>query len=48
MKKLILLISMLGISTFKAYSQDVLNPPLIDGVVTYTETISTDLNKSQI
>ena len=47
MKKLFIVLSLV-LLTCKVYCQDELNPPLIDGVVTYSETINSDLNKEQL
>ncbi|WP_313261936.1 DUF4468 domain-containing protein [Sphingobacterium sp.] len=47
MKKIVMLLSLVFL-TFKGYGQDALNPPLIDDVVTYSETINSDLNKDKL
>ncbi len=47
MKKIVMLFSLV-LLTFNVYCQDALNPPLIDGVVTYSETINSDLNKDKL
>jgi len=47
MKKLLFVLTLLFLS-IKVYCQDPLNPPLIDGFVTYTDTVPTKLNKEEL
>ncbi|WP_313261937.1 DUF4468 domain-containing protein [Sphingobacterium sp.] len=47
MKKFLLVFALFILSV-KVYCQDPLNPPLIDGFVTYIETVPTKLNKEEL
>ena len=47
MKKILFVFMLLFLSN-KIYCQDPLNPPLIDGFVTYTETVPTKLSKNEL